>query len=156
MLSCPVGYSGNSLTAQFLGRLWWTHPATRAYLILWAEKRLLRPPSPNGQEDSRSHLGTPRSFHTWMLYLLPSLRWNISRSWGPYFPIQPEGMHSTGDCLEAGQRDQQRKEKPPGGLSTGLRSERQLRVDILEERHTERPPCLRQNVSLAYYFKMEG
>lgn len=44
-------------------------------------------------------------------------------------------MHSTGDCLEAGQRDQQRKEKPTGGLSTGLRSEGQLRVDILEERH---------------------
>lgn len=92
-------------------------------------------------------MGTPRSFHTWTLHLLPSLRWNISRSWGPYFPSQPEGMHSIGDCLEAGQRDQQRKEKPTGGLSTGLRSEGQLRVDILEERHTERPPCPRQNVS---------
>lgn len=92
-------------------------------------------------------MGTPRSFHTWTLHLLPSLRWNISRSWGPYFPSQPEGMHSTGDCLEADQRDQQRKGKPTGGLRTGLRSEGQLRVDILEERHTERPPCPRQNVS---------
>lgn len=92
-------------------------------------------------------MGIPGSFHTWTLDLLPSLQWNISRSWGPYFPSQPLGMHSTGDCLKAGQREQQRKEKPTGGLSTRLRSEGQLRMDLLEERHTERPPCPRENVN---------